>query len=145
VLLVESLARRPVHPIQYLLVGAALTLFFLLVLSLSEHLPFWQAYATAAAACVLLLAYYGAHLLGGAKRGLAFGSGVAGLYGAMYLLLQMEQTALVVGSSMLFALLAAVMVATRHVDWFALFTGMRQRVATSAAAAPARVTDAPAA
>jgi inner membrane protein len=145
VLLVESLARRPVHPIQYLLVGAALTLFFLLVLSLSEHLPFWQAYATAAAACVLLLAYYGAHLLGGAKRGLAFGSGVAGLYGAMYLLLQMEQTALVVGSSMLFALLAAVMVATRHVDWFALFTGMRQRVVTPAAAAPAGVTDAPAA
>jgi inner membrane protein len=121
VLLVESLARRPVHPIQYLLVGAALTLFFLLVLSLSEHLAFWQAYALAAAACVLLLAFYGAHLLGGAWRGLAFGSGVAGLYGAMYLLLQMEQTALVVGSLMLFALLAAVMVATRRVDWFALF------------------------
>lgn len=121
VLLVDSLARRPVHPIQYLLVGAALTLFFLLVLSLSEHLPFWQAYAAAAAACVLLLAYYGAPLLGSAWRGLAFGSGVAGLYGAMYLLLQMEQTALVVGSLMLFALLAAVMVATRRVDWFALF------------------------
>jgi inner membrane protein len=121
VLLVESLARRPVHLIQYLLVGAALTLFFLLVLSLSEHLPFWQAYAAAAAGCVLLLAHYGAHLLGGAWRGAAFGSGIAGLYGAMYLLLQMEQTALVVGALMLFALLAAVMVATRRVDWFALF------------------------
>jgi inner membrane protein len=132
VLLVESLARRPVHPIQYLLVGAALTLFFLLVLSLSEHLPFWQAYALAAAACVLLLAYYGAHLLGGAWRGWVFGAGVAGLYGAMYLLLQMEQTALVVGALMLFALLAAVMVATRRVDWFALFNEMRQRVGSRA-------------
>ena len=129
VLLVESLARRPVHPIQYLLVGAALTLFFLLVLSLSEHLPFWQASATAAAVCVLLLAYYGAHLLGGAWRGLTFGSAVAGLYGAMYLLLQMEQTALVVGSLMLFALLTAVMVATRRVDWFALFARRQPAVA----------------
>jgi inner membrane protein len=142
VLLVESLARRPVHPVQYLLVGAALTLFFLLVLSLSEHLPFTRAYAAAAAACVLLLAYYGAHLLGGAWRGLAFGGGIAGLYGAMYLLLQMEQTSLVVGSLMLFALLAAVMVATRRVDWFALFGGMRQRATTTGALSAAAAGDA---
>jgi inner membrane protein len=127
VLLVETLARRAVHAIQYLLVGAALTLFFLLLLALSEHLPFVQAYAGAATGCVLLLAYYGAHLLGGAWRGALFGVGLGALYGAMYALLQMEQTALVVGALMLFALLAAVMVATRRVDWSALFQGLVKR------------------
>jgi inner membrane protein len=120
VALMEALARRPVHPVQYLLVGAPLTMFFLLLLSLSEHLPFASAYAAAAAACAALLGHYAAHMLGHWRRGLAFGAGVAGLFGAMYLLLQMEQTALVVGSSMLFAMLAAVMVATRKLDWHAL-------------------------
>jgi inner membrane protein len=121
VLLVETLARRPVHAVQYGLVGAALILFFLLLLSLSEHLPFARAYLAAAGSCVGLLAYYAAHVLGGARRGCVFGLALAGLYGAMYLLLQMEQTALVVGSLLLFSVLAAVMVATRRVDWFALF------------------------
>jgi inner membrane protein len=126
VLLVETLARRPVHAVQYALVGSALTLFFLLLLGLSEHLPFAQAYLAAAGCCVALLAYYGAHLLGGAQRGFVFGLALAGLYGAMYLLLQMEQTALVVGSLLLFSVLAAVMVVTRRVDWFALFGSARR-------------------
>lgn len=127
VLLVETLARRPVHAVQYGLVGAALTLFFLLLLSLSEHRPFEQAYGAAASACVLLLAYYGTQLLGGAWRGLLFGIGLAALYGAMFVLIQMEQTALVVGSLLLFAVLAVVMVVTRRVDWFALLSGGRRQ------------------
>jgi inner membrane protein len=125
VALVEVLARRRVHPIQYLLVGLALSLFFLLLLSLSEHLPFEQSYAIAAAAGVALLAYYATHVLGGLAAGALFGAGIAMLYGALYALLQMEQTALVIGSVMLFAVLAAVMVLTRRVDWYALFDGLR--------------------
>jgi inner membrane protein len=121
VALTEVLGERRVHPIQYTLVGLALALFYLLLLSLSEHIPFASAYAVASAACVLLLAYYGAHMLGRARSGLFFGAGMAGLYGMLWVLLQAEQTALAIGSVLLFAVLAVVMVATRKMDWYALF------------------------
>ncbi len=126
VALTEVLAQRRVHPIQYLLVGMALALFYLLLLSLSEHIAFAQAYATASAAGVLLLAYYARHMLGSLRAGAAFGAGVALLYGMLWVLLQMEQSALVIGSGMLFAALAAVMVLTRRIDWYALFDGLRR-------------------
>lgn len=112
--------RLRVHPVQYLLVGSALCSFFLLLVSLSEHLPFGMSYALAAGACVLLLGYYASHMLGGRWRGLPFGAGIALLYGLLYVLLQLEQTALVVGAVALFAVLAAVMVLTRKVDWYGL-------------------------
>jgi len=136
VALVEVMRRLRVHPVQYLLVGCALTVFFLLLLSLSEHLPFWQAYLAAAAACTALLAYYGAHVLQGAKAGAAFGAGIATLYAALYALLQMEQTALVLGSMLLFAVLAALMVATRRIDWYALATQLRQEASGTARVTP---------
>jgi inner membrane protein len=109
-----------VHPVQYLLVGSALCSFFLLLVSLSEHLPFGISYAVAASACVLLLAYYASHMLGGLARGIPLGGGIAVLYGLLYVLLQLEQTALVVGAIALFLVLAAVMVATRKVNWYGL-------------------------
>lgn len=109
-----------VHPVQYLLAGSALCSFFLLLLSLSEHLPFGMAYAVAATACVLLLGYYARHMLGSLRRGLPFGAGMALLYGLLYVLLQLEQTALAVGSIALFAVLALVMVLTRRVNWYGL-------------------------
>jgi inner membrane protein len=118
--MVEVLRRLRVHPVQYLLVGCALSVFFLLLLSLSEHLAFGISYAVAATACVSLLAFYATHVLGGWRPGLLFGTGIAGLYGALYLLLQMEQTAMVLGSVLLFLVLAAVMVLTRRVDWYGL-------------------------
>jgi inner membrane protein len=120
VAMVELLLRRRVHPVQYLLVGCAISVFFLLLLSLSEHFPFAVSYGAAATACVALLAFYGRHVLGGWREGLVFGGGIAGLYAALYALLQMEQTALVLGSVLLFAVLAAVMVATRRFDWYGI-------------------------
>jgi inner membrane protein len=121
------LSRRRVHPVQYTLLGLALALFFLLLLSLSEHLGFTQAYGLASAACISLLSFYARHLLGQWRAGLAFGAGVGLLYGALWVLLRMEQTALVVGSLLLFAALTAVMVLTRRVDWYELFRGLRSQ------------------
>jgi inner membrane protein len=137
VALMEVVAARAVHPVQYLLVGAALVLFFLLLLSLSEHLAFAQAYGIAAAGCVVLLGWYGMHMLGAWRRGLLFGAGIAALYGAMYALLQLEQTALVVGSLLLFAALASIMIATRRVDWYALLARSTASVRTDAKPAAA--------
>ncbi|MGV2480504.1 UNVERIFIED_CONTAM: inner membrane CreD family protein, partial [Salmonella enterica subsp. enterica serovar Weltevreden] len=82
--------------------------------------PFGWAYGVAASACVALLTYYASHMLGRLSRGLPLGGGIALLYGLLYLLLQLEQTALAVGSIALFAVLAAVMVLTRKVDWYGL-------------------------
>lgn len=124
--LTELLAGRRVHPIQYSLVGLALALFYLLLLSLSEHLGFGMAYGLASASCVLLLGFYAAHMIGRRLAGVAFGAGIGLLYGLLWVLLQREQTALVIGSVMLFALLAAVMVLTRRVDWYALVDGPRR-------------------
>ncbi|WP_280187304.1 cell envelope integrity protein CreD [Delftia sp. PS-11] len=117
--LFEVLKHLRVHPVQYLFVGSALCSFFLLLVSLSEHMGFAGAYGVAATACVLLLAYYASHILGSLRRGLPFAAGIAALYGLLYVLLQLEQTALAVGSVALFAALALIMVSTRRVDWYA--------------------------
>lgn len=118
--LLELLSGRRVHPVQYLLVGLAMTLFFLLLLSLSEHLSFALSYALAAGAATGLLAFYGAAMLGAARRGLGFGALIGTLYGALYVLLNMEKTALLIGAVMLFSVLAAVMTLTRRIDWYGL-------------------------
>ena len=137
----EVLRRLRVHPIQYLLVGSALAIFFLLLVSLSEHVPFAVAYLAAAAACTALLTFYGAFVLRGSRAGAAFGAAIGGLFGALYALLQLEQTALLLGSILLFAVLAAVMVATRRIDWYGFFARMRGEGAEAPAkAAPAAAT-----
>jgi inner membrane protein len=127
--LVEALRRLRVHPVQYLLVGAALAVFFLLLVSLSEHLAFGYAYLAASAACTALLSFYGVFVLRGMLAGLIFGAGIASLFATLYALLQMEQTALVLGSVLLFAVLALIMVATRKLDWYELIGQVRQEAA----------------
>lgn len=120
VFLVEALAARPVHFVQYGLTGLAMAMFYLLLLSLSEHIGFGPAYATAAAACSALIGFYLSGVLGGGWRGVAFGLGLATLYGLLYVLLSSEDHALLVGAGVLFAALAAVMALTRRVDWHRL-------------------------
>ena len=120
VALIEVLASLRVHPVQYLLVGLAMGIFFLLLLAVSEHLDFARAYALAAAGSCTLLAGYAAALFKRWRAGAGFGAGVAGLYGALYAVLNLEQTALLMGSLLLFVVLGAVMFATRRIDWYAL-------------------------
>jgi inner membrane protein len=129
--LLELLAGRRVHPVQYLLVGLAMTLFFLLLLSLSEHLSFPLSYGIAASAVVGLLVFYGGAMLGSARRGLGFGALVGTLYGALFVLLNLEKAALLVGALLLFAVLAAVMTLTRRFDWYRLGLGGRMLDATA--------------
>jgi inner membrane protein len=138
--LFELMGRLRVHPVQYLLVGSALCSFFLLLVSLSEHLPFGVAYAVAAAACVLLLGYYASHILGSMARGLPLAASIALLYGLLYTLLQLEQTALAVGSVALFLVLAAVMVLTRKVNWYGLAPSGPRPSPTQAASVPGGLT-----
>jgi inner membrane protein len=119
-LLFEVLKGLAVHPVQYALVGASLALFFLLLLSLSEHLGFGRAYLLSAAACVALIGFYVCHVLGNLVLGLGFGLGLAILYALLYGLLSAEDYALLMGSLLLFGLLMLFMVLTRKLDWYAI-------------------------
>lgn len=119
-MLLELLHRLAIHPVQYTLVGLALAMFFLLLTALSEHIAFGAAYAVATAACVAIITVYIMRVLASGKLGLAFGAGLAALYGMLYALLQAEDYSLLGGSLLLFALLAGVMLGTRQVDWYRL-------------------------
>jgi inner membrane protein len=118
--LFELLAPLRIHPVQYLLVGFALCLFYLLLLSFSEHFGFARAYAIAAADVVVLVTAYVRFVLGKGSRALTIGGFLTVLYAFLFVLLQIQDHALLVGSVGLFLLLAGVMWFTRHVDWYAL-------------------------
>ena len=114
----ETIKQLPIHPIQYALVGLALAIFFLLLLSLSEHIAFGWAYLAAALACIGLIGFYVGNVLRSRARGLGFAAMLGLLYAALYGLLMSEDNALVLGAGLLFVVLAAIMVATRKVDWY---------------------------
>jgi inner membrane protein len=116
----ELIKALPIHPIQYGLVGLALAIFFLLLVSLSEHIAFGWAYLVSSVACIGLLGFYLGAVLRSSARGLGFAAMLALLYAALYGLLVSEDNALVLGAGLLFVILAAIMVVTRRVDWYAL-------------------------
>ncbi len=117
--LFEILASLRLHPLHYVLVGLALSLFYLLLLSLSEHIGFSWAYLLSAASVTVLIGGYCAAILALWHRAIVITGILAGLYGYLYVLLQLEDYALLLGSIALFAILAAVMYLTRRIDWYA--------------------------
>lgn len=116
--LFEVLKSVRVHPVQYGFVGAGLVVFYLLLLSLSEHLGFAPAYLLSSLACITLIGGYARSVLGNTARAVGFVAALAALYGALYCVLNAEDYALLMGSALLFAVLAVAMVLTRKVDWF---------------------------
>ncbi|MDP9140481.1 MAG: cell envelope integrity protein CreD [Pseudomonadota bacterium] len=118
--LTEVLARRPVHPVQYLFLGAALTLFGLLQLSIGEHFGFEAGFVAATIAVTGMVTAYSRSVLDGWLRAFMVGGLLGGLYGYLYLLLSAEDYALLGGSIALFAGLGIVMLLTRRIDWHRL-------------------------
>jgi len=118
--LVEISRKLMFHAMQYLLIGMALVIFFLLLLSLSEHLPFGVAYLVAAVACIGLVGTYLSSSLGRMSSGVSIVTVLSGLYGMLYAILKSEDNALLMGSLLLFVALAAVMIVTRKLDWYKL-------------------------
>jgi inner membrane protein len=116
--LFELLGGLRIHPVQYLMVGFAMALFYLLLLAIAEHLGFDGAYLLASVATVALIAGYCATVLGTRSRAGLLAGALAGLYGLLYVLVQLQTYALLVGSIGLFAVLAVAMYLTRDVDWY---------------------------
>lgn len=122
----ELFRKLRLHPVQYALVGLSIAVFFLLLLALSEKLAFGLAYGLAAGASVVLLLVYFSAVLGGWLRGLSLAGFVGALYGVLYSLLMSEDNALLMGSLLVFGMLAALMLVTRKVNWYSLSSGGSQ-------------------
>lgn len=109
-----------IHPVSYVLVGSALALFYLLLLSLTEQIGFNLAYGLAVLLTVALVSGYSAAILRSGVRSLPVAGGLTLLYGYLYFVLQLEDYALLFGALLLFLFLAFLMYMTRTIDWFAL-------------------------
>ena len=117
-----------VSSVEYLLMGAALVLFFVLLLAFAEVIGFTPAYVLASAAIAALNTAYASAVLGSWQRAAFIGGLLVGLYAVLYVLLSLEAYSLLIGSMLLFAALAGVMYSTRRIDW----GGKSEEVATSA-------------
>lgn len=117
--LFEVVGKLKIHPFQYILVGAALCLFYLALLSFSEFISFLTSYILAAAASTTLITLYCLAVLKSGKRCLLVAAGLVTTYGFLYVILQATDYALIIGTIGLFAALSMVMYATRDIDWYA--------------------------
>ncbi|HZX69369.1 MAG TPA: inner membrane CreD family protein, partial [Rhodanobacter sp.] len=117
--LFEVLKRLRVHPVQYLLVGAALATFYVVLLALSEQIGFGPAYALAAAAVALLVGGYAMAVLHARRAGLLLGGVLGLIYAMLYGLIAAEQYALLIGALVLLAMVGLMMYLTRRIDWYA--------------------------
>ncbi len=120
--LFEILSKIRIHPLQYLLVGAGMCVFYLLELSFAEHIGFVAAYVIASSAIVVLVATYCVTILKSTTRAIVVGTVVTLLYAYLYILLRNQDYALLLGSIGLFFVIATVMYLTRKVDWHSLRT-----------------------
>jgi Inner membrane protein involved in colicin E2 resistance len=117
----EITSKKPIHPFQYLLAGLAMAIFYILIVSISEFLPFCYSYLIAAAAVVIMITAYMKFAvlknMGIKETGIVAAS-LSALYGYLYILLQLQDMALIFGSIGLFIGLAIVMYATRNINWY---------------------------
>jgi inner membrane protein len=116
--LIEILQKHQIHPLQYFLVGIALTVFYTLLLSLSEYLGFNLAYAIAVLATISLIGLYVWNIFKAGKIALGFTLALSALYGYIFFLIQLQDYALLFGSIGLFFVVALVMYSSRKVDWY---------------------------
>lgn len=116
----EILLKKSIHPIQYTLVGFALTVFYLLLLSITEHLGFDVAYLISSVATILLIVVYTHFILKRIGASILLLALLSSLFGYVFIILQMQDFALLAGAIALFVVLAAVMLLSRNVDWYSI-------------------------
>ena len=115
--LIQTLSKIPIHPFQYLMIGLGLIMFYTLLISISEHSSFLKAYLIAGISVILLISLYSKSILRGWKFPVFIGLSLFVLYSFIYIIIQLESYALLVGSIGLFLILAGVMYVSRKIDW----------------------------
>lgn len=118
--LFEVIKGLQVHVVQYGLIGAALAIFYLLLVSLSEHISFVLSYIIAGLSCAGLIGFYVSFVLKSIIRGGVFAGTLLSLYAVLYMLIRSEDYSLLMGGILLFGILAFIMISTRHIDWYAV-------------------------
>ena len=121
----EIIHQKRVHPIQYMLIGFAIVLFYALLLSISEHLNFNLSYALSALAITIIITGYSKAILRSYYFALTVFGIMVTLYGYLYIVLQLADYALVMGCIGLFLILATIMYITRKIDWYSLNEDMK--------------------
>lgn len=114
----EVINKKAIHPIQYIMIGLALVVFFTLLISMAEHIGFDYSYLIAATAIVLLITFYTRAVLKSNKLSGFMATVLIVLYGFIYTIIQLEDYALLFGSVGLFLFLAVMMIASRKIDWY---------------------------
>ncbi len=115
--LIQTLSKINIHPFQYLMIGLALTMFYTLLVSISEHSNFLKAYLIAGISVIALITLYSKSILKTFKFPIFIGLSLTALYTFIYVIIQLENYALLVGSIGLFLILAIVMYISRKIDW----------------------------
>ena len=126
--MIELLSAKSIHPVQYLLIGFALLIFYTLLLSLSEYISFGWAYLSAAVAIVGLITGYSFLMIADRAKTAIVSCILIALYSYLYVLLQLQDFALLLGSVGLFVVLSSVMFLTRNIDWFDIMDGRSPEV-----------------
>jgi len=116
--IMEIMQNKPVHPVQYILIGIALVIFFTLLLAVSEYVVFDIAYLIASFVTVAMISLYAKSHFKKWKVAVIFGLITGLLYTFIFVLIRLEDTALLVGSIGLFVVLALVMYASRGINWY---------------------------
>ena len=115
--MIQTLSKIGIHPFQYLMIGIALVLFYTLLIALTEHSNFLTAYLISGSMVIVLISLYTYSILKHLKFALFIAAALTLLYGFIYVIIQLEQYALLVGSLGLFTILALVMFTSRKIDW----------------------------
>ncbi len=115
--LIQTMSKISIHPFQYLMIGIALTMFYTLLISISEHSSFLKAYIISGIAVIALISLYSKSILKGLKFPFFIALSLTALYAFIFIIIQLENYALLVGSIGLFTILASVMYASRKIDW----------------------------
>ena len=115
--LIQTMSKITIHPFQYLMIGIALTMFYTLLISISEHSSYLKAYLIAGSAVIALITFYSKAILKDVKFSFFIGGSLTILYTFIFVIIQLENYALLVGSIGLFVILASVMYVSRKIDW----------------------------
>ncbi len=115
--LIQSISKIDIHPFQYLMIGLALVMFYTLLISISEHSSFLIAYLIAGISVIVLISIYSRSILKKWKFPIFIATSLTALYSFIYIIIQLENYALLVGSIGLFLILAVIMFVSRKIDW----------------------------
>jgi len=123
--MIEIFSKKVLHPIQYLLIGLSLVIFYSILLSLSEYLLFQYSYLVASLLVVGLICLYTSSIYGNYKLGILIGAFLVLFYGFMYIILQLQDYSLLLGNVALFTVLATIMYLTRKINWYEVLSSKK--------------------